>query len=412
MSRLARVGAFVFVALLMLFGGIFLIGDQQFLFSRTYRIWAPFDNVAGLANGAEVRVGGVRKGTVDHIRMPQSPTEKMLVAVDLEKSTDKVVKKDSQASIETEGLLGNKYLAISFGSDKGQPIRDGDTITSVPPQELSDIIKKVNTMMDTANLALKNVDGATANVKSITEKINRGEGTVGALINDRQVYNQVSAATVDVRETVAQAKVGVTAFQENMQALKQNWFFRGFFNDRGYQDSTELTAHQIAKLPEGPFARKFIYDEGLFDKPDSAKLKNEKALNQVGEYLEKNPFSLAVIVGYLGQTGDKQENLVLSQARAMVVRKHLVENFKMDDSKIKTSGMGEAEKPSEDGKLSRIEIVVYSQGATPPKAAPTTGPAKPAAQPSAPPEKRATPPPPPATVPPSTAQPPTKPPPV
>jgi len=61
---------------------IFLVGDKQFLFSRTYRLNAPFDNVAGLDQGAPVRAGGVRVGTVDHIQMPRQADGKVVVAMD------------------------------------------------------------------------------------------------------------------------------------------------------------------------------------------------------------------------------------------------------------------------------------------------------------------------------------------
>lgn len=361
MSRLARVGALILGALILLSMAIFIIGDKQFVFSRTYQVVAPFDNVAGLHNGAEVRIGGVRKGTVNHLRMPERAGEKVVVVVDLESSTRGVVKKDSVASIETEGLLGNKYLTISFGSPEAEPVRDGDTIGSRPPVDFNDLVKKTNEIMDTTNAAMKNVEEATADFKSITAKVNQGQGTVGALINDRTVYNQVSAASADVRDTVAQAKVGVSAFNENMQALKQNWFFRGFFKDRGYQDATELTKNEVAKLPEGQPLKNFVYNGAdIFDK-DTAKLKNEKSLNQVGEFLEKTPFGMVVVAAYTGLTGRKDENLILTQARAMVVRNYLAEKFRIDDSRLKTKGMGE-DQASDPAKANRLEILVYPDG--------------------------------------------------
>ncbi|MBI3950663.1 MAG: MCE family protein [Acidobacteria bacterium] len=359
MSRLARLGLFIFGALVILSAAIFLIGERQFLFSRTYRLLAPFDNVAGLNNGADVRLGGVRVGTVDHIRMPQHPEEKVMVVIELENSTRQVIKKDSIASIETEGLLGNKYVSVSFGSAQAAPVQDGDTIQGRPPVDLSELVKKANAIMDTADAALKNVDAATANLNSITAKVDRGEGTIGALINDRQVYNQINATTADVRETVAKAKHGVTALDENMQALKRNWFFRGFFKDRGYWDSTELTKYEIDKLPNRPVLKKFVYNaKDVFEKPDSANLKNEKSLNQAGKFIEQTPMGLAVVAAYSDLTGEKDKNLMLTQARAMVVRKYLAEKFRIDDTRVKTKGMGEVA-PTDGGQASRVEIIVY-----------------------------------------------------
>jgi outer membrane protein OmpA-like peptidoglycan-associated protein len=366
MSRLARLGLFIFGTLMILGAAVFLIGDKQFLFSNRYSIQASFDNVAGLINGADVRVGGVRKGTVREIRLPSRSGERVIVLMSLESSTRKVVKKDSIAAIETEGLLGNKYVTVSFGSAEAEPIQEWDTLQSQPPIDLSDLVKKTNEIMETTHVALKNVTVATENIDEITTKINRGHGTVGALINDRKMYNEFNATASEARKTVAEAKVGVTAFQENMQALKKNWFFRGFFKDRGYQDITELTKHAVEKLPERAPSQVFTYStKSLFDKSDSAKLKNEKnekSLNKVGEFLEKNPFGLVVVAAYQGLTGDQDENLILSEARAMVVRNYLVEKFKLDDSRIKTKGFGEAQS-SQERKADSLEILVYREDA-------------------------------------------------
>jgi phospholipid/cholesterol/gamma-HCH transport system substrate-binding protein len=142
MSRAARLGAFIVVTLAILVAGIFIIGGKQYLFSSTYRLKAQFDNVVGLDAGADVRVGGVHSGTVRDIVLPHKPGDKVTVVMDLGKSTHEIIKQDSVATIETEGLLGNQYLAISFGSAGSADVRDGDTIASQPPLEMSDLLKR------------------------------------------------------------------------------------------------------------------------------------------------------------------------------------------------------------------------------------------------------------------------------
>src|SRR5207244_503490 len=142
MSRTARLGAFILGALFLFGVGVFLIGERQYLFSRTYHLSAPFDTVAGLDDGAVVRSGGVRIGIVDTIHMPRRSGDKVTVVMKLEKSTREVIKKDSVATIETEGLLGAKYLSVSFGSKESEPVRDGDTIASRPALDYGDLAKK------------------------------------------------------------------------------------------------------------------------------------------------------------------------------------------------------------------------------------------------------------------------------
>jgi hypothetical protein len=72
-----------------------------------------------------------------------------------------------------------------------------------------------------------------------------------------------------------------------MEALKHNFLLRGFFKNRGYEDETELTKHAISQLPSGPTLRTFTYESNrTFDKPDTAKLKNPKAFDEAGKFLE------------------------------------------------------------------------------------------------------------------------------
>ena len=273
-----------------------------------------------------MRVGGIQKGTVKYISLPGRPDQKVTVVMNLDSSTRNIVKKDSVAAIRSEGLLGDKYVEVSFGSEGAERLKNGDTIASEPPLDISDLFKKTDQILDTAKDTMQNVD-------SISLKINRGEGSVGALINDKKLYQQANA-------TAAEAKAAATAFDENMEALKHNFLLRGFFKKRGYADSTDLTKHEISKLPSEPPIKKFVYDaRQIFDKPDTAKLKNEKLLNEAGKFLEGNQFGLAVVVGYTGMKGDTDKERLLTQARTMVVRDYLDQHFKLDDTRIKTLGL-------------------------------------------------------------------------
>ncbi|MCI0412906.1 MlaD family protein [bacterium] len=338
MSRTARLGTFIFGSLLILAAAVFFIGQKEFLFSKTYRLQARFENVMGLNDGAPVRVGGVHVGTVDHIRMPSKAGDQITVVMDLKSSTQKVLKKDSAASILTEGLLGNKYVSISFGSEKAEPVRNGDTIRGYPSMDFTDLIEKSGKVLDVTKATLANVEQATVNLKSITCKIDQGQGTVGQLVNDRKVYDNIN-------KTVVEAQAGVTSFHENMEALKGNFLVRGFFKKRGYFDSAELTNHEIGKFPKQSLRKKFIYrSQDLFEKPTTARFRNEKPLNRAGEFLERAPFDLVVVTAYTGE-GEKEKSLELTRAQAMVVRQYLVEHFKVDDSRLKTKGMGDVKLP-------------------------------------------------------------------
>ena len=363
MSRVARLGAFIVGTLAILAAGVFIIGSKEYLFRSTYQLKAQFDNVAGLAAGADVQVGGVHSGTVHSITLPHRPGEQVTVLMDLDKSTREVIKHDSVASIETTGVLGNQYVAISFGSAGQAEVKDGEIIESEPPMVMGDMLKKANGILDSSQHAIQNTTEATAHLKSISAKIDSGEGTVGALVNDKQLYSNLEQTTTTLHETMLQAQTGVTDFQENMEALKHNFFLSGYFKKRGYEDSGGLAANRIGVLPLGTPLKAFTYTASqLFDTRDSAKLKNQKSLNASGEFLAENQFGVAVVAVSTGMEGDTQKDLVLTEARAMVIREYLVENFGFDDSQLKTLGMGKQTGANPDADWGSIQILIFPEG--------------------------------------------------
>jgi outer membrane protein OmpA-like peptidoglycan-associated protein len=244
-------------------------------------------------------------------------------------------------------------------------VRDWDQIASEPPLDVSGLLKKTTDLMDTTQHVMKNLDTVAGDLSTVASRVARGDGTMGALLNDRTLYNQLNGTATQARETMTQAretmtqaKAGVTAFQENMEALKGNILFRGYFKDRGYRDAADLTRWELPELPTGVPAKTFTLTAAdLFEKAGSAKLKDGKRLEAPGTYLEKNPFRLAVIQAFAGLKGTHEDNLALTRAQAMVVRAYLAVTFELDDAKVKTKAMGEtASAPGEDG---RIVIAVY-----------------------------------------------------
>jgi phospholipid/cholesterol/gamma-HCH transport system substrate-binding protein len=363
MSRAARLGAFIVTTLLILAAGIFMIGDRQYLFSATYQLKTQFAAVAGLDAGAEVRVGGVHSGSVRRIDLPDKPTGKITVLMDLERSTHAIIKQDSVAAIQTEGLLGNEFVALSFGSAQGANVQDGDTIASEPPMAIADLIKKTDAILDSSEEVLGNVTVASANLSAISAKINQGQGTIGALVNDKKMYNHLDQTTAGMHDAVEHAQAGIADFQENMEALKQNFLLRGYFKKRGYENSADFAKNEIPRLPDDSPLKTFTYEpKRLFDKIDTAKLKNQNSLRAAGQFLAASEFGVAVVVVYAGMTGEAQKDRLLTQARAGVIRAYLVENFGFDDMRLKTLGGGKKADASADSAWGAVEIIVYSAG--------------------------------------------------
>jgi hypothetical protein len=164
-----------------------------------------------------------------------------------------------------------------------------------------------------------------------------------------------------------------------MEALKHNFFLKGYFKTRGYEDASERAKDEIERLPQGAPTKEFTYSgKQLFDKQSSAKLKNQKSLKAAGDFLADNQFAVAVVMVSAGKEGDTQKDLVLTEARAMVVREYLVENFGFDDSQLKTFGAGKQTDAGSDPGWGTVKIIIYPDGTEipPPKKSPAASSAK------------------------------------
>jgi outer membrane protein OmpA-like peptidoglycan-associated protein len=116
-------------------------------------------------------------------------------------------------------------------------------------------------------------------------------------------------------------------------------------------------------LPEDAPLKIFTYEsKRLFDKIDTAKLKNQNSLRAAGQFLVANEFGVAVVVVYSGMTGEAQKDLLLTQARAGVIRAYLVDNFGFDDTQLKTLGEGKRIDASTESGWGSVEIAVYPVG--------------------------------------------------
>jgi len=126
-----RVGIFVFAALGMLAGAIFVLGSRTQYFRPQYTLRAVFSNVGGLLEGAGVYLAGVQVGRVGELRFFEDvAAQKVLVVLKIARNAQNRIRQDSVASIATAGLLGDKYIDITLGSENEPVLEDGMFIRS------------------------------------------------------------------------------------------------------------------------------------------------------------------------------------------------------------------------------------------------------------------------------------------
>ncbi|HTY37477.1 MAG TPA: MlaD family protein [Bacteroidota bacterium] len=118
------------------------------------------------------------------------------------------------------------------------------------PKFVSGVSENLYGITHNVDRLVADVDSTVVNVRDIVGKINNGEGTLGALLVERDIYDSLM---VVVRKGIAMAEAardGADRFDENMEALRHNWFFKGYFEDRGYWDKAEYEKELDAKIAE------------------------------------------------------------------------------------------------------------------------------------------------------------------
>jgi phospholipid/cholesterol/gamma-HCH transport system substrate-binding protein len=282
------------------------------MFKENMTLNAYFKSSDGVRRGALVKLSGVEIGSVNLVTITLDNNVKIEIKVDKEYS--QFLKKDSEASIQVEGIMGDKFISISPGTPQSGLLEENDNINTVEPFNIGTIVQQAQASID-------NIASLTEELKIIFESVRAGKGTIGKLITDESMYYNLNSATsyVDttLREAAAQlrdmsasytgiitsidnlvggadsvittvntimsrikegegtiwalftkndlhdsllravgsavqtldmAKLGVGKFAENMEALKHNFLFKSYFENRGYWDKADFEKEIDSRL--------------------------------------------------------------------------------------------------------------------------------------------------------------------
>lgn len=234
MSRSVKVGVFIVGGIALFCVGIFLIGSRTNLFGSHFTAYIDLNNIDTLTSGASVRVGGMNAGQISDIQVPNAPNGKFRITLEIDKKFQPIVRRDSQASIETQGMVGEIYINVSKGS-VNSPQCNRCTLPSREPVSMSALFQKANklagslqstvtdihhradTLMQTVNSAAgnassmlakvkPNVVGITRNANAIVSGIRQGHGAAGKLLTDKTIASQVSQTVGNAAQASANFK--------------------------------------------------------------------------------------------------------------------------------------------------------------------------------------------------------------
>lgn len=228
-----QAGIFLFIGLMAAMITILMMGGGQSLFAKTYKIHLEVNDTSGLAKGAVVRSGGVKIGVVDNIDFSES-YENVRITLKIDDGARQRIKEDSMVQLQTQGVLGDKYIEISGGSPTAPALPEGGTIGVSQGKDLSAVFAEGSDAMKllkenlanlkvvtgalakrqqmelilgnlnetTANLAqitkklnssnaMENLGATMKNLQAVTDKMKNGEGTIGALMSDASLYEDL-----------------------------------------------------------------------------------------------------------------------------------------------------------------------------------------------------------------------------
>lgn len=200
-----RLGVFVLAGITIFIIAIYFIGNKQNMFGKTTPISAIFNNVNGLQLGNNVRYAGINIGIVKNIEMINDTMIKVDMAIETKILPH--IKKDAIAAISSDGLVGNMIINIIPGKVVAAPIQPNDVIQSFNKVRTEDMLK-------TLSITNENAAILTANLIKITRDISEGKGTVGLLLNDTQIAN-------DLKETMRYLKMTSQGTTESIQNLNK-----------------------------------------------------------------------------------------------------------------------------------------------------------------------------------------------
>jgi phospholipid/cholesterol/gamma-HCH transport system substrate-binding protein len=195
--RATIVGVFLFFGLVILVAGILAIGNLHNSFVKKFTIVTIFDEVNGLQPGNNIWFSGVKVGTVDNLSFYGKSQVKVSMKVDIEARS--YIRKDAKAKISTDGLIGNKIIVIYGGTDNAASVDEGDLLAIEKTLSTEDML---NTLQENN----KNLLSITGDFKVISKKIMDGEGTLGKLLTDESLYDDIGQTVEVLRKAALNAE--------------------------------------------------------------------------------------------------------------------------------------------------------------------------------------------------------------
>ncbi|OFY83998.1 MAG: hypothetical protein A3K10_00025 [Bacteroidetes bacterium RIFCSPLOWO2_12_FULL_31_6] len=205
-----KLGLFVIIGTLFFVASMYFIGDKQNLFGSTFKIKAIFSNVNGLQKGNNVRFLGIDVGTVNKIEIINDTS--ILVTMIIKEESRAFIKKNSISTIGTDGLMGNKLVNITPKNSSSQVVNEGDTLVTLSEIITEDMLRRLE--QTNTNIAM-----ISSNLVDITDEIQLGKGTIGKLIKDSTLAQNIEITIENLKEASKKSTLILTNIEDKIKDI-------------------------------------------------------------------------------------------------------------------------------------------------------------------------------------------------
>lgn len=314
-QQTARVGLFFLLGLALTWVTFETLSGGKLFRNDGYTIVAGFDSLKSLKSGDEVRMAGVKIGSVESTRLN---TEKRRAEAVLRIQKDVKVPDDSTATIAMSGIIGTNYLAVDLGSASAPPLAPGAEIRTKVTPDINSIMADLGSLGEKLQGALgafgdamngngeqggglfqkldklvtnnsAKIDATMTNLQEITTKINSGQGTLGKLVNDPTLHDDLVATVAEIKAAAADAKTFMASAQTIVDQVKSGNGPLGtlVFDEKAGNDLKATVANLRAvsdKLAKGEGTLgKLINDDQLYNTAQSTLKKADRMIDGLGD---------------------------------------------------------------------------------------------------------------------------------
>jgi phospholipid/cholesterol/gamma-HCH transport system substrate-binding protein len=212
-AQKARLGLFVIISTMLFMVTVYIIGQRQDMFRKTFTISAYFQNVNGLQKGNNVRYSGIDIGTVKSISMINDSM--IMVSMNIDDKIINNIKKNAVATIGSDGLVGNMILNIVPGKGTAPGISNGDIIESYSKIGADDILSTLSVTNENAAIL-------TADLLKITNAMIEGKGTLGILLNDTIMAKDLQQSITNLKIASRGASHSINELNDLVTSLKND----------------------------------------------------------------------------------------------------------------------------------------------------------------------------------------------